>query len=315
MPAAARLPRLASVHAVADLSLRAFTTQDVRLLAWVDSEFEQFGVKSPLRPPPGSQWAEPRGARRRRRRGRTRRCELVPAHPRPRRRFPDLQHRHRAASDGARARGRHLGPAGARPADLSAHPGQPGRSWHRRDQPARAEGTGQSWIHPRRSPAGRAVASRRLARHGAVLPAPSRPRAVTDRPALPVSQVDAAPPIRHPSFGLTCETAAGPPVLRRTGRCGTSRRGVSLPRKRNGPQRAQYGMSGPMNGVPDEFQSAPLRNELALERPVGFGATAAPSGATKTLAGATRCGVAATGRWIARRRPAHTLERRALLSP
>jgi len=59
MPATARLRRLASVHAVSDLSLRAFTVEDVRLLARVDSEFEQFGVKSPLRPPPGTQWAEP----------------------------------------------------------------------------------------------------------------------------------------------------------------------------------------------------------------------------------------------------------------
>jgi len=59
MPAAARLRRPASVHAVADLSLRAFTVEDVRLLARVDSEFEHFGVKSPLRPPPACQWAEP----------------------------------------------------------------------------------------------------------------------------------------------------------------------------------------------------------------------------------------------------------------
>jgi len=59
LPAAARRCRLASVHAVADLSLRAFTVEDVRLLARVDSEFEQFGVKSPLRLPPGTQWAEP----------------------------------------------------------------------------------------------------------------------------------------------------------------------------------------------------------------------------------------------------------------
>ncbi len=296
MPAAARLRRLASVNAVADLSLRAFTTQDVRLLARVDSEFEQFGVKSPLRPSPGSQWAEPGALV-------VVEGEVVlgdvswyrPTHG-PGEGSPGIRHRHRAAAGGPRARGRHLGTARTGPADLPAHAGQPGRSCHRRDQPARAAGTGQSRLHPRRSPAGRAVAPGQLARHGAVLPAPSRPRAATDRPALPVSQVGAAPRYGHPSFELTYETAAGHAGPRRTARCGTSRRGVSLPRKRNGPQRAQYGMSGPMNGAPDEFQSAPLRNELALERPVGFGATAAPSGATKTPAGATRCEVAAAGR-------------------
>ncbi len=47
------------MQAVADLALRAFPAGDVPLLARVDSEFEQFGVKSPLRLPPGGQWAEP----------------------------------------------------------------------------------------------------------------------------------------------------------------------------------------------------------------------------------------------------------------
>jgi len=56
---AARQRRLTSVPAVADLSLRAFTVEDVPLLARVDSESEQFGITSPLRPPPCSLWAEP----------------------------------------------------------------------------------------------------------------------------------------------------------------------------------------------------------------------------------------------------------------
>jgi len=44
---------------VRDWSLRAFTPSDVRLLARVDSEFEDHGIKSPECSLPGNDWAEP----------------------------------------------------------------------------------------------------------------------------------------------------------------------------------------------------------------------------------------------------------------
>ena len=41
------------------LALRAYLPEDVRLLAVVTSEYEDFGIKSPLRSPPENRWDEP----------------------------------------------------------------------------------------------------------------------------------------------------------------------------------------------------------------------------------------------------------------
>jgi RimJ/RimL family protein N-acetyltransferase len=44
-----------------ELTLRTFTADDVRLLAPVTSEFDDFGIKNPLRTPLGNLWQEPGG--------------------------------------------------------------------------------------------------------------------------------------------------------------------------------------------------------------------------------------------------------------